>query len=111
MARQSKSRFQSDFQFSRRGKAGLVKSCRSAARLGNSRFHQGHYSNAARAFRRALDVDPGHLPSLYSLAVSQEKMGEESKAKGTWKKYLELDPDSEWADEARARLGALEKKR
>ena len=78
--------------------------------LGNSRFHQGHYSNAARAFRRALDDDPGHLPSLYSLAVSQEKMGEKSNAKGTWRKYLELDSDSEWADEARTRLGALEKK-
>lgn len=78
--------------------------------LGNSRFHQGHYSNAARAFRWALDADPGHLPSLYSLAVSQEKMGDESKAKGTWRKYLELDPDSEWADEARMRLGTLEKK-
>ena len=78
--------------------------------LGNSRFHQGHYSKAARAFRRALDDDPGHLPSLYSLAVSQEKMGEKSKAKGTWRKYLELDSDSEWADEARTRLGTLEKK-
>ena len=60
--------------------------------------------------RRALDDDPGHLPSLYSLAVSQEKMGEKSKAKGTWRKYLELDSDSEWADEARTRLGTLEKK-
>ncbi len=78
--------------------------------LGNARFHQHHYSPAARAFRQALDVDPGHLQSLYALAVSQEKMGEESKAKGTWRKYLELDPDSEWADEARARLGSLEKK-
>ena len=78
--------------------------------LGNARFYQGDYSNAARAFRRALDVDPGHLQALYSLAVSQEKMGDESKARETWRKYLELDPDSEWADEARARLGALEKK-
>ena len=78
--------------------------------LGNSRFHQDHYSDAARAFRRALDIDPGHLPSLYSLAVSQEKMGRESKAEDSWRRYLELDPDSEWADEARARLGALEKK-
>ena len=32
--------------------------------LCNSRFHQGHYSNAAMSFRRALDDDPGHLPSL-----------------------------------------------
>ena len=78
--------------------------------LGNARFYQGNYSNAARAFRWALDADPGHLRALYSLAVSQEKMGDESKAKGTWRKYLELDPDSEWADEARARLGTLEKK-
>ncbi len=78
--------------------------------LGNARFYQGHYSNAARAFRWALDVDPDHLQALYSLAVCQEKMGDESKARGTWRKYLELDPDSEWADEARARLGVLEKK-
>jgi tetratricopeptide (TPR) repeat protein len=78
--------------------------------LGNARFYQGHYSNAARAFRSALDVDPDHLPALYSLAVCQEKMGDMSKASGTWRKYLELDPDSKWADEARARLGTLEKK-
>lgn len=79
--------------------------------LGNARFHQAHYSGAARAFRWAIDVDPGHLQSLYALAVSQEKMGEEDKARGTWRKYLELDPDSEWADEARAHLSTLEKKK
>lgn len=79
--------------------------------LGNSRFHQDHYSDAARAFRSALDIDPGHLPSLYSFAVSCEKMGEESSAEDTWRRYLELDPDSEWADVARARLEELENRR
>jgi TolA-binding protein len=78
--------------------------------LGNSRFHQGNFSGAARAFRWALDAQPDHLSALYSLAVSQEKMGDESGAKGTWRRYLELDSTSEWADEARARLGELEKK-
>jgi tetratricopeptide (TPR) repeat protein len=78
--------------------------------LGNSRFHQGNFSSAARAFRWALDVDPDHLEALYSLAVSQEKMGDESGAKSTWRRYLELDSTSEWAEEAKARLGALEKK-
>lgn len=78
--------------------------------LGNTRFYQEHYSKAARAFRRAVDIDPGHLRALYSLGVCQEKMGDEAKAKETWIKYLKLDSDSEWADEARVRLGALEKK-
>jgi tetratricopeptide (TPR) repeat protein len=78
--------------------------------LGNSRFHLGDYGGAARAFRWALDADPGHLEALYSLAVSQEKMGRMSDAMATWRSYLELDPSSEWADEARKRLGKLEKK-
>jgi tetratricopeptide (TPR) repeat protein len=77
--------------------------------LGNARFYQGHFSKAARSFRLALDADPYHLRALYSLAVSQEKMGDTDKARSTWRKYLELDPDSEWADEARARMGSLEK--
>jgi tetratricopeptide (TPR) repeat protein len=79
--------------------------------LGNSQFHQGHYSKAARSFRRALDLDPEYLRALYSLAVSLEKMGEKERAVSTWRRYLELDPDSEWADEARKRMGTLEKKR
>jgi tetratricopeptide (TPR) repeat protein len=78
--------------------------------LGSSRFHQDNYSGAARAFRWALDADPEHLQALYSLAVSQEKMGDASGARGTWRRYLKLDAESEWADEARARLGSLEKK-
>jgi tetratricopeptide (TPR) repeat protein len=77
--------------------------------LGNSRFYQGDYNQAAKTFLQALDADPGHLQSLYSLAVCQEKMGDESKAKETWRRYLELDSGSEWAAAARARLEALEK--
>jgi tetratricopeptide (TPR) repeat protein len=79
--------------------------------LGSARFYQKEYDKAAKAFRMALDADPYHLKSTYSLAMSYERMGEESKASRMWRRYLELDPDSEWADEARAHLADPEKDR
>jgi tetratricopeptide (TPR) repeat protein len=76
--------------------------------LGNSRFHNGQYPEAEAAFEKALDIDPDHLESIYSLAVTLEKMGETERAIGMWKWYLVLDPESEWAEEASIRLRKLE---
>lgn len=76
--------------------------------VGASLFHLERYGRAVKALRRALDLDPFHLRARFSLAVSLEKLGRLPEARAEWRRYLEADDASEWAEEARARLEALE---
>lgn len=76
--------------------------------LGGAYFHLQRYDRAIAAFRGALAVQPAHRRAQYSLAVALEKKGDRRAARAAWERYLELDADSEWAREARARLEALE---
>ena len=55
-----------------------------------------------------LSADPNHLKAQYSLAASLEKTGNNARAKREWRRYLDMDSDSEWAQRARARLAELE---
>ncbi len=75
--------------------------------LGHSLFSTGDLAGAEASFRQTLAIDPLHLKALFSIAVVHEKMGKEKMAAAEWKRYLDLDPGSEWADEARSRLDIL----
>jgi len=75
--------------------------------LGNSLFHIGEIQDAKETFRRVLDIDSSHLKSIYSLAIICEKEGDKDKAEEMWKRYLELDSSSDWADNARSHLDAI----
>jgi tetratricopeptide (TPR) repeat protein len=76
--------------------------------LGNSYYHTKRYDPAIRSFDRALSINPAFLKAQYSLAVSLEKAGNTSRARREWRRYLDMDGDSEWADRARERLAELE---
>jgi tetratricopeptide (TPR) repeat protein len=76
--------------------------------LGNAQFHMARYLEASRSFQKAIEIEPGHLDSIYSLAVTFEKRGERGKAAQTWRRYLKIDSGSEWAQEASRRLRELE---
>ena len=76
--------------------------------LGNSYYHTKRYDQAIRSFDRALAINPAFLKAQYSLAVSLEKAGNTARARREWRRYLDMDGDSEWADRARARLAELE---
>jgi tetratricopeptide (TPR) repeat protein len=76
--------------------------------LGNSYFYLERYDDAADAFEDVVKQDGYHTKAQYSLAVCYEKMEQNEKAKRAWQRYLEIDKDSVWADEARKRLSNLE---
>lgn len=76
--------------------------------LGNSYFHRENLEAAKENFSRALSTDPGHLKSVYSLAVVNQKQGDYREAKRLLERYIEKAPEGVWADAARERLERLE---
>ena len=62
---------------------------------------------AAQEFRHALDLDPGFSPAVFNLALLYERMNSAEQASLQWKRYLQLDPNSEWGREAHTRLQGL----
>jgi len=62
---------------------------------------------AGAEFSHALRDDPKFAAAAFNLALFYERTNATSQAQAQWKKYLELDPSSEWAQEARERLQGL----
>src|SRR5947209_1566526 len=60
---------------------------------------------------RALALDPSHTDALFNRAILDENMALYAKAEEDWRKYLEKDSSTPWADEARRRLKLLEERR
>jgi CHAT domain-containing protein len=58
--------------------------------------------DALAAADHALELDPDLAEAHFNRALILEKLG--LSADAAWKRYLELDPSSEWSNEARARL-------
>ena len=62
---------------------------------------------AAEEFRRALDLNPAFAPAVFNLALLYERTNAADQAELQWKRYLQLDPNSDWGKEARTRLQGL----
>jgi len=62
---------------------------------------------ALAAANRALKIDPKLPEALFNRALIVEQLGLIFEARDAWTQYLEVDPNSEWAREARARRDAL----
>src|SRR2546423_1966724 len=60
---------------------------------------------------KALELDPSLLEALFNRALCYERSGLPPQAEDDWRKYLERDPNSPWADEARQHLRRLEQER
>ena len=56
---------------------------------------------------RALRIDPRLAEALFNRAVILERLGLTQVAREAWQHYLETDPSSPWAAEARERLSRL----
>lgn len=61
-----------------------------------------NYANARREFDAALSLDKNYEPALFNRALLALKLLEPDAAS---QRYLESDPDSEWADEVRSKAG------
>jgi len=62
---------------------------------------------AAEEFRRALELDPAFAPAVFNLALIYERMNVPDQASMQWKRYLQLDRNSEWGKEANSRFQGL----
>lgn len=65
-------------------------------------------SQGLEAFNQAIQVNPALLEAHFNRALCRQEMGLWEQAKAGWRQYLEKDPASSWAVEARQRLTALE---
>ncbi|HEX7680615.1 MAG TPA: CHAT domain-containing protein, partial [Thermoanaerobaculia bacterium] len=65
------------------------------------------YPMALAAADTALRADPKLPEALFNRALILERLGLMDEARQAWQRYLEVDPSSQWATEARARLADL----
>jgi tetratricopeptide (TPR) repeat protein len=61
-----------------------------------------------RSLQRAIELNPTLPEPRYNRALCLEARGLREEAKQAWREYLELDPNSQWAADARRNLGRLE---
>jgi tetratricopeptide (TPR) repeat protein len=76
------------------------------ANLGCVLAERGERELAAAAFEGALAYHGDYPDAHYHLARTLEELGRQDQASEHWRAFLKLAPDSPWADEARARIGA-----
>lgn len=67
------------------------------------------YPSALAAARQAIELSPDLAEAHFNRALILEKLKLHEEAAQAWQRYLELDPSSEWSNEARAHLRALPK--
>lgn len=68
------------------------------------------YGKAVDLLGQVLGKDPGNQVARFNRAVSSERLLLYHQAVEDWHRYLELDPSSAWANEARERLQNLQEK-
>ncbi len=72
--------------------------------LANLYDENGQLERAVQLYQRALLLFPNYEPALFNLAVAYEKLGQHVPAKSYWKKYLDIEPEGEWAVIAKEHL-------
>ena len=64
-------------------------------------------STALDAANRAVAADPRAPEALFNRALILQHLGRTDDARTAWRRYLEVDPSSPWAAEARTRLNEI----
>lgn len=65
------------------------------------------YPDALASADRALRADPQLREALFNRALILERLGLRDQARAAWQRYLDADPSSPWAAEAREHLKAV----
>ena len=63
---------------------------------------------ANEAFSKAIELDESLTAAYFNRALCVQALNLHHQAKEAWEKYLQLDPDSQWAEEARKNLQEIE---
>ena len=74
------------------------------ANLGCVLVEQGQFELAVAAFQGALAFHPEYADVHYHLARVLDDLNHHSAAEEHWRTFLDLSPETPWADEARERL-------
>lgn len=72
--------------------------------LGYVMLERGYADLAIEFFNGAIKSDPRFADAYYNLAMAYEQVGDPSKARPCWRRYLELEPTGTWAEIARKHL-------
>src|ERR1700680_3844703 len=64
----------------------------------------GRLLEAVDCEQRALDADPGYVDAIFNMALFQQRLERHAQAAPMWRRYLELDRDSPWAERAKRAL-------
>lgn len=72
--------------------------------LANLLEERGQLEDALLFYRKAIQEAPDFADAHFNLARVLERLGERDEARRHWRIYLELDPQSPWAEYARSRL-------
>lgn len=62
-------------------------------------------------FNKALELNPNLLEALFNRALSRQHQWLYAQAETDWQAYLQKDPDSQWAAEARQNLKLIQEKK
>jgi tetratricopeptide (TPR) repeat protein len=74
-----------------------------------ARQADGDVQHALDLLERAVTLDPKCAEAWFNLGLAAESARQTARAQEAWKRYLALDPSSEWATEARWHLEKLQK--
>ena len=66
------------------------------------------FAQSLEHFNRALTLNPSLLDAVFNRALLYQHMDLPRQAAAEWRHYLELDPNSQWAEEAKRKLKLLE---
>jgi tetratricopeptide (TPR) repeat protein len=69
------------------------------------------FARSLEHLNKAIELDASLLEPLFNRAHLYQEMKLPQQAEEDWKAYLEKDPNSDWADEARRNLEALEQRK
>ena len=72
--------------------------------------HAIDYGNAIESLGKALAKSPDDPVALFNRGVTCERMFLYAQAVDDWEHYLRVDPQGEWAEDVRKRLGAIKEK-
>ena len=67
-------------------------------------YESANYQEAIAKYTEAVSYDPSYTEALYQLAHAYRRSGDSENAKATYKKVIELFPDSKRATDSRAYL-------
>ncbi len=65
---------------------------------------KGRLSEAVDCQKRALDADPQYTDAMFNMALFLQRLGKHAEAAIWWRRYLEHDRTSSWAERAKRAL-------